>query len=357
MINYYLPILNLEYMKKPSVIMVVAKYPATYGHTTVINNLCIGLNKMGYNVAIGAFSFDSNPPNNIHKVKLSKFKLLTYGIDYLDFDIIHTHQALVNYFLLFRKSKKLVVLHYHAASNRLQEINAKIMMKLFKKRISKIICVSKKALNHFKELVGECDAIVIYNGVDTNFYHPNLEKQYQKGSPQLLFVSVLRKYKKTSDLINMMPQLLKKYPHAHLQIVGNGEDFDRLKNIIQEKDLAKSIEMTGRINDEELRLRYASCDVYVSASTNEHCPVPTFEAMACGKPLVLSKLESHVEILEDSKAGLTFSFSDNDDLCNKIDRVFENKIDFGKNATKFADKHNLEKFCKRVEKVYDSILN
>ena len=56
--------------------MVVAKYPATHGHTTVIDNLCIGLSKLGYTTAIGAFSFSSNPPNNIKMIKLSKFQLL-----------------------------------------------------------------------------------------------------------------------------------------------------------------------------------------------------------------------------------------------------------------------------------------
>lgn len=343
-------------MKKPSIIMIVAKYPATYGHTTVINNLCQGLKKLGHKMAIGAFEFESNPPEGIEKIKLNKKELLRKGVSILDFDIIHPHQAQVLYFLLLKKPNKPIVFHYHAASNIIQELNLKISMGLFKKRIKNTICVSNKALNHLKEWAGNCDTTVIYNGVDTEFYHQNLEKPYQKGSPQLLFVSVLRKYKKTSDLINAMPKLLKKYPQAHLQIVGSGEDFDRLKNIIQEKNLEESVEMTGRINDDELRLRYASCDVYVSASTNEHCPVPTFEAMACGKPLVLSKLESHIEILNDSKAGLIFSFSDNDDLCEKIHSVFQDKTNFGKNAKVFADKHNLEKFCKRVEKVYDDIL-
>ena len=356
-INYYLAILNLEYMRKPSVIMVVAKYPATYGHTTVINNLCLGLKKLGHRTAVGAFVFESDPPEGIEKVKLNKNKLLRTGVSKLDFDIIHPHQAQVLYFLLFKKPNKPIVFHYHAASNIIQELNLKVSMGLLKKRIKRTICVSNKALNHLKEWAGNCDATVVYNGVNTNFYHPNLEIKYKKGSPQLLFVSVLRKYKKTSDLIYAMPKLLKKYPQAHLQIVGNGKDFDRLKKIIQEKNLEKSIEMTGRIDDDELRLRYASCDVYVSASTNEHCPVPIFEAMACGKPLVLSKLESHTEILDDSKAGLTFSFSDNDDLCEKIDKVFQDKINYGKNAIKFAGKHDLEKFCKRVEKVYDDILS
>ena len=59
-------------MKSISVIFIVAKYPATYGHTSVINNLCHGLNELGHKTAIGAFSFDSDPPKGVEKVILKK---------------------------------------------------------------------------------------------------------------------------------------------------------------------------------------------------------------------------------------------------------------------------------------------
>ncbi len=342
-------------MVKKSVLMVVAKYPATYGHTTVINNLCIELNKMGYNAAIGAFSFDSDPPSNIKKIKLSKFKLLTSGVDYLDYDIIHTHQAYVNYYLLAKKTKKIIIQHYHAASNKMQEMNLKIMMKLFKKRISKIICVSQKALNHFKEIAGECNASVIYNGVDTQFYNPELPISRKKGSPQLLFVSVLRHYKNTRLLVNAIPRLLKKYPKIHFQIVGAGEDFKSLSDLIKEKNLENHVELTGRIDDEELRLRYSSCDVFISASKHEHCPVPPFEAMSCGKPLVLSDLESHNEILEASNAGLIFT--DIIDLCTKIEQVYENPEKYSESALKYAQKHDWSIICKQMIEMYEQIIS
>ena len=342
-------------MVKKSVLMVVAKYPATYGHTTVINNLCIGLNKMGYRTAIGAFSFESDPPANVEKVLLKKSELLKNGVNSLDFDIIHPHQTRVNYYLLSVKPKKPVVFHYHAASNKIQELNLKFMMMLFKNRISKTICVSLKALHHLEEIAGKCDAIVIYNGVDTSFYNPNLPAPYKKGDPQLLFVSVLRRYKNTGVLIDAMPELLKKYPKAHLQIVGTGEDFERLKDKIKNQNLDEHIEMTGKITDEELRLRYSSCDLYVSASTNEHCPVPTFEAMACGKPLVLSELESHQEIVSASNAGEVFSFSDSSDICKKIEDVYENRKKFSVEALKYAEKHDWANICSQVASVYDQI--
>ena len=69
-------------MKKKSIIMLVANYPATYGHTTVIDNLTIELKKMDFHVAIGAFKFLREPPDGIEKVIVNKTKLFFHGTSY-----------------------------------------------------------------------------------------------------------------------------------------------------------------------------------------------------------------------------------------------------------------------------------
>ena len=51
-------------MNSLSIIFIVATYPATYGHTSVINNLCQGLTKLGHRTAIGAFTFKKDPPKD-----------------------------------------------------------------------------------------------------------------------------------------------------------------------------------------------------------------------------------------------------------------------------------------------------
>ena len=329
--------------------MVVRKYPADFGHTTVINNLCLGLKKLGYDVAIGAFSFYDDPPHSIQKVKLNKFDLLFSGIDKLEFDIIHTHQAFPNYFLFFRKSSKTVIFHYHGASNFIQRINFKISMALHKNRFSKIISVSKSGITQMTKMIGSISAQVVYNGVDCIFYNPQLAKPYKKGTPQLLFVSGLRSYKRANFLINHIPELLDKFPNVHLQIVGTGEEFKNLKKLVQEKDLQKNVELTGKIPDDELKLRYSSCDVYVSASTFEVCPVPTLEAMACGKPLLLYDIEPHDEIVKISHAGLIFY----DDFVSKLSQVYIDKDYYSKNALNFAKTIDWEIICKKTAKIYE----
>ena len=233
--------------------MVVAKYPATFGHTSVINYLCKELNKLGYRAAIGAFSFDSDPPFNIEKIKLNKRKLLTSGISYLDFDIIHAHQARVLYYLLSVKPTKPVIFHYHGASNKIQETNFKIAMWRYRNKISKVISVSHAGISQMKKLVKDISAEVVYNGVDTNLFNQNLPTPHKKGTPQLLFVSGLRKYKKTRILIESMPSILKKFPDAYLQIVGDGEDYTVLEDMIKEKNLNSRIQLIGEIDHDELR--------------------------------------------------------------------------------------------------------
>lgn len=341
-------------MSKLSVLMVVAKYPATHGHTTVINNLCHELNNMGHRAAIGAFSFDKEPPHNIEKIVLSKSKLLRYGVKYLDFDIIHTHQSRVNYYLLAVNPKKPIILHYHGASSWIQRLNFKLMMTLYKNKIKKIISVSGAGITQMKNMIGKVHADVLYNGVDTDFYSPELPVKYKKGDPQLLFVSALRRYKNTSMLIDAMPKLVQKYPNIHLQIVGTGEDYENLKQQIQKNHLEKNVELTGKISDEELRFRYSSCDLYVSASKFEVCPVPTLEAMSAAKPIVLFDIEPHKEIVDASGAGVIFSSID--DITEKIAHAYENRRSLSVAARKFAEDHSWKNICTKLVQMYQSVL-
>ena len=341
--------------KQKSVLMVVAKYPATFGHTSVINYLCKELNKLGYRAAIGAFSFDSDPPFGIEKIKLSKRKLLTTGISYLDFDIVHAHQARVLYYLLSVKPTKPVIFHYHGASNKIQETNFKIAMWRYRNKISKIVSVSYAGISQMKKLVKDISADVVYNGVDTNLFNHNLPALHKKGTPQLLFVSGLRKYKKTRILIESMPLILEKFPDAHLQIVGEGEDYTVLEDIIKEKKLDDRVELTGKIENDELRFYYSSCDLYISASTFEVCPVPTLEAMACGKPLVLSNIEPHKEMINASKAGKIFSKSNPEEILTVVSEVFQDQKNLGILGRKFTEVHDWSVISKQMAKIFESV--
>jgi len=54
--------------------MVKSVYQGTSGHDKVIDNISIGLTKLGYKVSIGSFSFLQDPPKEITKIILKKKK-------------------------------------------------------------------------------------------------------------------------------------------------------------------------------------------------------------------------------------------------------------------------------------------
>jgi glycosyltransferase involved in cell wall biosynthesis len=348
-------------MDKASILMVISYYLRAGGAETVINNLCSGLRKIGYNVAIGAYSFHQNPPDNIDKVNLKKFRSLASNNinNGYNFDIIHNHHPRMNYYSLL--TSKPFIFHYHGSSNRIQEINLKTSILLCRNRLSRIIFVSNSALNHLTNIVGKgissrIPSDVIYNGVDTTYYHTNLPKPYTKGDPQLLFVSNLYPHKNVISIIEAMPEIIKLYPNTHLQVVGGGEDYERLNRKIKEKKLENSIELVGRVSNEDLRLRYSSCDIYISASKFETFSLPSVEAMACGKPVLLSDIPPHKEILEASNAGRAFSLLDNSSIHKGVKEVYDNRRLFSSAARKFAEKHDWSDICKRIARIYDQIM-
>ena len=115
------------------------------------------------------------------------------------------------------------------------------------------------------------------------------------------------------------------------------------------------IELIGKIDHDELRFYYSSCDLYISASTFEVCPVPTLEAMACGKPLVLSDIEPHKEMVNISNAGKIFSKSKPEEISIAVSDVFHDKNNLGTLGRKFTELHDWSVISKQMSDIFDSV--
>jgi len=334
--------------------MLISKYHGYGGSDSVINHLCEGLNKLGYQTSIGAFSFQSEPPQKTKKIKLNRFQKIPEIIDGKEIDIIHSHQTLMNYYSLF--SKKPFIFHYHGSNGFLQEKNLKLSMLISNKKIKKIIAVSNAATEQLKKIVGISNAKVIYNGVDIKKYNPDLPKPFKMGTPQLLFVGNLYPTKNVKFIVKSMKKILEDFPKAHLQIVGGGTEFENIKSQINKYNLEKQIELVGRVSNEELPLRCSSCDIYMSASKFETFGLPIIESMACGKPAILSNIPPHKELVEKSNAGILFENNDVPSMKEGIKQIISNYETYSNNSRKFAEKYDWLEIAKNVSKIYEQIM-
>ena len=340
-------------MTKGSILMFKSVYDGTSGHDKVIENITNGLNKLGYDITIGSFLFLKDPPANIPKIVLTRLDVLR-NKELKKFDIIHIHEPFVNYNFIF--TNKPIVYHYHGINGLSQIINLKFCLFFCHKKIKKIISVSKSGLRYLKSS-HNIPIEVISNGVDTQLFQKNSVKQVSKGKPQLLFVGNLYSSKNVKMLINSMKEILKEFPESHLQIVGNGETKNELDEIIGRLDLRKNIELVGHLSHNELKSYYASCDVYISASTVEAHPLPTIEAMSSGKPLLLSNIPGHEELIDDSNAGLIFDNNNINDFSDKLQKILKKNQFYASNALDYAAKNDWSITCKKISDIYEQIMN
>jgi glycosyltransferase involved in cell wall biosynthesis len=119
----------------------------------------------------------------------------------------------------------------------------------------------------------------------------------------------------------------------------------------------KKVVRLGYVDDKDLVSVYNLASVYVQPSLYEGFGLPVLEAMACGTPVIASKINAHREIA-DNKA-LFFNPKDVLDLQDKIRLVIEDKSlasELSQKSLGNVKKYSWEKTAKGVLKAYEEIL-
>jgi glycosyltransferase involved in cell wall biosynthesis len=139
---------------------------------------------------------------------------------------------------------------------------------------------------------------VVYNGVDTDKYRPNLYSQKELkafreqigvgNAPMIFFVGRLTWVKGADTLTMAMKEIVKAVPDAKLVIVGKGEQESMLKQIVSSNGLENNVIFNFSYVPEEERLKYyAACDVAIFPSKYEPFGIVSLEAMSMGKPVIV----------------------------------------------------------------------
>jgi len=77
-----------------------------------------------------------------------------------------------------------------------------------------------------------------------------------------------------------------KNKRINLTIVGDGQDWNRLKKLIYSKGLSNHIRMTGKVTMKEYQQYMNETNVVINAALKEGAVTTSFDAMALGKPLI-----------------------------------------------------------------------
>lgn len=278
-------------------------------------------------------------------------------------DIVHTHGVTAtNLGRIAAKFAKVPVIIAHMHSTYYSyTIKQRIIDKVLSWFSDKVICCSEAVSEfiHRKEWVSKKKLQVIYNGVDTEKFKP-LDTNGE-GINRIACVASLFEHKGHKYLIDAMSQIINRCSSKiKLEIIGDGVLRKDLEEQVKRLGLENNIEFKGEISNIADILPFFDIAVLTS-SLREGLGISLLEAMACGLPVIGTKIGGIPEVIADEKNGILVAPQNSEELAKAILKIMNNKSlarQMGEKSRSIAcEKFSQKLMIKKIEKLYENLLN
>jgi glycosyltransferase involved in cell wall biosynthesis len=132
----------------------------------------------------------------------------------------------------------------------------------------------------------------------------------------ILSIGRLVPWKGFSDLIAIMPDLLKVNPKFQLVIVGQGKE--RLPS-------GPGVKLVGSVPHSLVPLYFKAADIFVLNSGYEGLSHAILEAMQFGVPVIASREGGNPELIEDNFNGLLVEYKNRKEIKEAILKLWQNR--------------------------------
>ena len=134
-------------------------------------------------------------------------------------------------------------------------------------------------------------------------------------------VAELHPNKGLTFLIDAMAVVVKKHPNTVCVIIGGGQDRKALESLIREKQLERTVFLTGYIDEASKYLK--AFDIFVLPSLKEGLPYAILEAGLASLPVIATSVGGIPEIIENRKSGLLIAPKSSSELAHTISFMIE----------------------------------
>lgn len=209
---------------------------------------------------------------------------------------------------------------------------------------------------------------IIPTGIDLDKFKKNvsliekaklkLKHNIPKKSKILVSIGRLAKEKNLDEIIDYLPDLVKRNKDIILLIGGDGPYRKKLEEKVKKLNMSNYVRFVGMIDPSETYKYYHLGDIFVCASTSETQGITYIEALACGLPLVCRYDPCLDGVLIDENNG--YSYKTKKEYLNYIHLILNKKLlhhKLKKNALVSSKKFSREKFCNDVEELYFDVVN
>jgi D-inositol-3-phosphate glycosyltransferase len=250
---------------------------------------------------------------------------------------------------------------------------------LILKRANGIIASTPQEVKNILDLynvTGE-NIELIRTGVDERLFKPIEKTRAIKETGLsfkniLLFVGRITKAKGLRTLIKAIARVKRKFNEEMKLIVIGGDvsglmhsdeesrEKKHLKKLINKLNLEDDVVFLGPVEREKLPYYYSIADVCVVPSLYESFGLVAVEAMACGTPVIASKVGGLKHTIKEGYSGMHFVPGRSDHLAKIILQLItdsEKLEEIGINARlRAAKEFGLERNVRQIKELYDLLL-
>lgn len=137
----------------------------------------------------------------------------------------------------------------------------------------------------------------------------------------VLYVGTIEPRKNLGVLVRALAALMRESELCPQLVIAGRKGWltDELFELVKSSGVSGRVLFTGYLPDEDLRALYSSCRAFVYPSLYEGFGLPPLEAMACGVPVVASRIPSLVEVTGD--CALHFAPESAQELAQHLARL------------------------------------
>jgi glycosyltransferase involved in cell wall biosynthesis len=281
-------------------------------------------------------------------------------------DLIHIHWpnpgAVLAYLASGHRGRLILTYHSDVVRQRLLAAAFTPILRAALRRAAAIIVSSPNYVDGsyvLPEFRAHCRVIPF--GVSSDYFEQldahAIERIREEYGPRIVLgVGRMVYYKGFEHLVRAMSDV-----DAHLLLIGKGPLREPLSQLATELGLSRRVTFLSEVND--IRPYYQAADVFALSSVmrSEAFGIVQLEAMACGKPIINTQLDSGVTFVSPhGVSGLTVPPADSRALGQAINQLLEQpdwRSELGDGARQRVS-HNftLEQMVQRTFELYQEVM-
>lgn len=202
------------------------------------------------------------------------------------------------------------------------------------RKVDLTLFLSNWAENHFK-VIYDGPTRVVRSGCDLDCFAPGgdragIRARFNFGPDDfvLLWLGIFMPHRRLEDAIQAIKLLKSRGVEAKLLLAGSDRSYPEylqsLKALAGRLDVNDRVIFTGKVADEEIRDFYCACDTFLFPNENQTWGLAVLEAMACGRPVLISRGAAVHEVLTDQENAVLFPARNPEVLSQKIELLANN---------------------------------